>query len=380
MSKVLLFDFLSRGFGHTSFNRCMAQMALGLPGVDQLDFFAESSHLEIFQKLLPESLQQKVNMQRLDPIPTSQYSSFYEAWGASEGARKLIEKRVNESGATRVFVLGFTGLLLRQLRNLKLKEGVRVELLAHGNIAEILAKTGLNPLRRIQSMGHQLRVPLPAWMRFVILERDIADTLHNSWGVSLSSIKVMELPIVPDELPTWNPSTRSHRGMLDIGFLGDPRPQKGFGQFLATASEFHAKDFSFHAIGREVPSMPKDGLQFLSTVPAKIPLERSAYLNAIRQVDLVCVPFLPEYRLIPSGSLVDAITQLKPLVYPGSAAFEKITERFGPIGYAYSTETTMANAFNAISEKKFLEDLPQFKLNLRKIQDERHPDQLSRHF
>jgi hypothetical protein len=376
MAKALLFDFMSHGFGHTSFNRCMVEVAMNIEGIDGVVLFAEKEHLEILNDLLPSQLKSVCETVAIDTIPTSMYSSLLLSWQAARKATELMGRAVAQYGAKEVFVLGYTGILLRELRRSTLAESVNLEMLGHGNVADITVPVGRNPFRSFQSMHAQMRKPLPKGMRFISLEKDIATELSERWQVNSAYIKVLEQAF----RPTADVDVGARKAGLDFGFIGDPRPQKGFDQFLESALRSKDNSFRFHVIGRKVPQMQTTGLEALSTLPSDGPLSRAIFLSMIQSMDLICAPFLPAYRLIPSGSLLDAINQLKPLVYPQQRHFEVFVKRYGPIGYSFSDSETMSHVLSRLSVPEFLEHRKVFEQSLLKFQEDRMPDRIGKQF
>lgn len=382
MSGVLLFDFMSQGFGHSSFNRCLAEVALNLPGCDHVEVHAEAEHLRWLRPLLSGLGSDAFSLHEVALIPTSAYAPLQASRQGCEAAVAAIRAAIRRSGARHVFVLGYTGLLLRQIRLSSLEKEAWIGLLGHGNVAEVMQPMRRNPFGLFQSMRYQLRRSFPAGIDLIALEASIAEELSSVWGVNRKPFRILELPVVPEEVRHVDsvavPSQA--KTVLNLGFLGDPRPQKGFGQFLSAAAALSGSCFRFHAIGRRVQQMPTQGLEGLATQPLSQPYERMEYLSAIRSLDLVCVPFLPEYRLIPSASLTDAVAQLIPLVYPLEPAFKSLEKRYGRLGYGYEAGTPFQQVLATVTPERFLSDLPGLKRSLADMQKDRLPVQQAHAF
>lgn len=374
MARYHLFDFLSRGFGHTSFNRTMIEVALARPECSGVVFYGEGAHLDWLRKIVPANIKTRCEFRPIECIEASANARLFRSWRSANWAIGTIKSAVRTPGDL-VLVLGFTGLLLRQLRLSGLTSEIDLLCLAHGNLAEIDLPSRRNPLIQFRGMKTQLMAAARAGMRIAVLESYIRSDLISRPELAGLDVSCIELPVVPEEVSAADGGKSREPEdphPIRVGFLGDPRPQKGFGAFLELAGMCR-KGVEFHSVGRRVQGMPEEGLEVLTTRPAEQPYSREEFLEFVRSLDIVCIPLASEYGLIASASLLDAVASLKPLLYPANSVLDVFATRYGPIGYRYQDVDDASKLLSNLSFPTFVEDRRLFRENLARFRTERMP-------
>ncbi len=77
---------------------------------------------------------------------------------------------------------------------------------------------------------------------------------------------------------------------LKIAFLGNARRSKGFEVFANLARLSERDDLQFESIGVAAPDTDHLDVSMLARKPSRISMSRQDYLDAVRVIDLVCLP------------------------------------------------------------------------------------------
>jgi hypothetical protein len=195
------------------------------------------------------------------------------------------------------------------------RRSVPVQAVLHGYLNDIVGWRSRNPLRRVCDLRSALEHWRDPKLEYVVLEEPIRSQL------------VALIPGIEDQVVCLNhpfPASETNEKAnalcypIRIGFLGLATPQKGFDVFLAMAKKIKSIRGSlveFHAFGRLMNGVAQQQFEFLETSPVTAGLPRREYLENVRRLHYVCLPYLGNhYELSPSGVLLDAIGLLKPII------------------------------------------------------------------
>jgi hypothetical protein len=196
----------------------------------------------------------------------------------------------------------------------------------HGNLAEIVGWRSRDPRRRLVDLRSSLAVARHPRIRLVVLEPYIRDAaaragLTHEFLVWLHPCASCErAPLAP-----WAPGPR-----LRVTFVGTANQAKGFEDFIAL-SRAVGPAFDWSLAGKLGPEYRSRDLRGIEQ--AAEPLSRAAFVERVRRADYAFLAFRSKYELIASGSLLDCITQRKPLIAIGSNLLAGFEQRYGPFGY-----------------------------------------------
>ena len=105
---------------------------------------------------------------------------------------------------------------------------------------------------------------------------------------------------------------------------------------------------------------------------------RQEYLEAVRAIDLVCLPLHGRaYDFTASGTIADAVAALKPLIAFRSRTLKAIVARYGPIGWLVESEAELSHLISTLDRNEFAEMRPQWVRNLREMREARRPEALA---
>jgi hypothetical protein len=254
-----------------------------------------------------------------------------------------------------------------------------LHMILHGQLGEAMVWRSRNPLIRAADLISQLRRPLPRSVRIVVLELGVKEAVVEIAPTISPSIVTLEHPILRSEWARNSPAVGD--GKLKIGFLGHARRVKGFEIFAQLASCCSCDDIEFHAIGHSSPETDHLDTNALARKPAKMPLSREEYLQALEQLDLVCLPFHDQaYASTGSGTISDAIAALKPMIVFRNRTMEAIFDRYGPIGWLADDKDDLFALVRALDPTQFARQRSSWIDNLKPIRKARGPEVLAKSY
>jgi hypothetical protein len=140
-------------------------------------------------------------------------------------------------------------------------------------------------------------------------------------------------------------------------------------------------DIEFHVIGHSSPETDHLDTAKLARTPSKTPLLRDEYLEALEEVDLVCLP-LPGhvYDFTGSGTGSDAIAALKPLIVLRNRTMEAMFARYGPIGWLADDRHHLFRLIGALDPGEFARMRSSWVNNLTAIREAPRPELLAKSY
>lgn len=252
--------------------------------------------------------------------------------------------------------------------------GARVFIVLHGNVRDAFGRRSPDPRNRLIDYRSGLRVSRHKRVKLVALEQYIRDAI-NETGIRIGDrLLVWPNPISSYEICA-GPRDLSEGGKIRLAYIGAARRSKGFSIFLELANSWPRSDYEFSVIGHVYDSFshPELGCIQLSNKA----LERSDYVQQLRDIDYAIMPFDRDvYNFTASGSLLDCVAQLKPIITTDAPAICRAVSEFGSIGLICRTieeiKSTKTNAY--------LRDRQQyasFQQNLTNLRNSRLPEALS---
>jgi hypothetical protein len=250
-----------------------------------------------------------------------------------------------------------------------------LHLILHGQLGDAMIWRSRNPLARAFDLASQVRHSLPPSVKLVALELGVKEAIADLAPENRSVI-TLEHPILVSEWSKDRPPANRHK--LKIAFLGNARRSKGFEIFAELARRSKRTDLEFDSIGVSAPDTDQLDIEALSRKPSRTAMAREDYLEAVRGIDLVCLPLHGRaYDFTASGTVADAVSALKPLIAFRSRTLDAITARYGPIGWLVESDVELFELVGALELQAFSDLRPKWVENLRKMREARRPEALA---
>jgi hypothetical protein len=157
-------------------------------------------------------------------------------------------------------------------------------------------------------------------------------------------------------------------------FVGSANRQKGFDQILKLQRKFRT-NYDWALAGTISEDLSGTDLVDFDLPPGR--LSRADYLAAVRRADYAIVAFGPEYALTASGSLLDCMTQTKPLIAVRNTSLEALQTQYGPFGYLCADLEAMATLLSQPERLRDAVAYAGFQQTLRAMHADRLPDRLA---
>jgi hypothetical protein len=327
---ILVFDLSNVGVAHLSFDHGYLQVLRHAFPDEPIRFFGEPEHCALLAGMEPPD-----SPVRFDPGPFlgklgadrfRPWVALPRAWRVVRAARAIAEAERPSFVAFVSEVSPATALAVRHLWTDR--SAPPVDLILHSDIASVSGWRSRNPLLRMTDWHAVLKRPAVGRVRFVALERGIRDGMLAGFPQRAADTMVLDHPVPEAELCDVRPTPADP---LNIGFIGDSTAAKGFGTFLELARAVPGP--RYHVLGRLIDPLPADAPDILMTPPATRPLPRADLIERLRALDLAVLPLTrPAYDWTASGTLIDCLTNLVPVVTTRTRVTEALFADHGPIG------------------------------------------------
>jgi hypothetical protein len=376
--EIVLFDFISHETMHLPFNEEYLRVVRAAFPQDAIVFRARAGHIANLAPRVADLT--GVTFDPCEPFTVPFGLSKHNPLGArlaARNCRQIVTQAVTGRPVRLVALLGVDGSLYGVIgRNWPSISAAPLHMILHGQLGDAMIWRPRNPLARAGDIVAEIKRPLPKSVHLVALELGIQDAIaeiapHNH------SVITLEHPILPSEWSDEAPP--ADEGKLKIAFLGNARRSKGFEVFANLArSAIGRDDLAFESIGIAAPDTDHLDVSILTRKPSRTSMSRQDYIDAVRAIDLVCLPLHSRaYDFTASGTLADAVSALKPLVTFRNRAFDAVVKRYGPIGWLVESEAELFYLIQTLDRASFLEARPQWVENLQKIRKARRPEALA---
>jgi glycosyltransferase involved in cell wall biosynthesis len=221
----------------------------------------------------------------------------------------------------------------------------------HGNLNELTDWRHGDPVRRALDLKSVLS-RRHRRMRYLVLEEFIRTRLAALSPATGDTTDVLPHPLalqghVEAERPLDQP--------LRLGLVGLGSEEKGMSVFLRIAQQLKAElgdRIRFHHVGTFVPGTDPALYALLEEPPAEKQLTRQEFLARINRLHYVVFPFKQNYYgLSASGTFMDSVAALKPVIATRIPLTEQFFREFGPIGHLCDGEAEMVSTIRNIALK-----------------------------
>jgi hypothetical protein len=357
-AEIAVFDFLSDEHVHLPFNEGYLRILRAAYPHDRMWFRGAKGHVE---RLAPRVADlADIAFQPCKPFETpfglSHHNPLAGRWAARQ-CLKLVAQEAAGRPVRLIALLGFNASLLSVMgRGWSPTSAVPLHMILHSHLGEAMVWRSRNPLIRAGDLISQIMKPLLPSVRIVALELGIKEAIGDAAPTISPSIVTLEHPILRSE---W---------------AEDPR----YDVFVQLADRCSRNDLEFHAIGHSSPETDHLDTNALTRKPSKTPLLREAYLAALEEVDLVCLPLHSRaYDFTGSGTVSDAIAALKPMIVIRNRTIEAVFDHYGPIGWLADGSDDLFELVRTLDPTEFGRQRSSWIGNLRAIREARRPETLA---
>lgn len=248
-------------------------------------------------------------------------------------------------------------------------------IMLHGNLTDAVGWRSRDPRHRLFDYRSGLKVANHPRIKLVVLENYIRSAAVRKGVLRPNDTTVWPNILNETELATETPRWSGCQP-LRIAFAGTASRNKGFHHFLELVQATDRREYRFELVGSLSESFPHDASQALE-MPAQ-PLSRSAYIQRLRAIDYVLLPYTEAlYELTASGSLLDCLAQMKPVIALDIAGVRELSEEGGEIGFICPSMTAISEL---LKHKRPLSDPGRyvgFQRNLAAIAASRTPARIA---
>lgn len=352
---ILAFEMTWKGASHAYGNSATLQiLARAFPG-QTVRMHADPTHLEVLAR--DPALTSLPNVE-LVPIPVS--GLHYGKTHIVSPSRALQEASSIRAGLARVprgepcllFLISanagtpFAAAAMARLSGRRV--GLQVGF--HGNLNDAFGWRTRNPLLRAFDTRSVLEARLPVPTRFLVLEEAIRTALAERLPATAARTDVLPLPVNTSEADLAG-ETRLEPP-LRIGLLGGATLAKGFDLFLSIAERLRARwgeRVEFVHVGRLAEALDDPRTAALAHPPTRDALSRAEFTARLASLHYVFLPYREAYyNLSASGTLIDALTWLKPVIASRVPLTEQFVAEHGEIGTLCDTEADFEAAIEAV--------------------------------
>lgn len=213
---------------------------------------------------------------------------------------------------------------------------------------ELLAALERRGSPRRRGLVAALAVPHPAALKYLVLAEAIRTRLLVIAPRLAAHVVSVDHPSLLGDIPATEPLHVPPP--LRFGFVGGGRSAKRLADFAHLARDVRSRyaNMEFHVVGAVPDEFPRRDLAGLSWSDARLPLLE--YVGRIRQLSHVVWLGDPEhYRLVASGSLVDAIALGVPILCQSGPLSAHLFRGFGDIGWLCDSVAEMRETIGRLA-------------------------------
>jgi hypothetical protein len=374
---IVVLEPLTIGIQHAPVNAGMIEIARHAFPDTRIAFYAERAHLAEVKTLIEPALGRDIEWQPIQ-IPDRD-TGFSRRFTIELRLLRQLMALAQRGNGHLLLLSGLeSSLYAAKLVQAMQSHPVPVQALLHGYLNRIIGWRSRNPLARALDLRSALCRCGGGALQYVVLEEGIARKLHELLPDIDGTVQWLSHPVPPGEGETASATLALP---IRIGFLGLSTVQKGFDVFLAAAqasAQARCQRVEFHAIGRLAPETPTDGFSALKSVPQAQGLSRRGYVDAVRRMHYVCLPYQAAYyELSASGVLLDAIAWGKPIIALPSPTVRSLFAAHPGIGYLCANADEMLALIERLGRQCDMEAYRRQVKAMHALRREREPRFLS---
>lgn len=348
LQHIFIFDFFSHENMHLPFNEGYIRVLKANYPNAHLHFYCCEGHIS----KLASALTDFDNISFLQCSSLSALSNgrvhnpLFGFWGVIKALNFVQSEVKRESGSYAIAFSGFNGMLLRGLKSLKIN-GVTppIHCILHNDLAANFDWRSRNPMVRCFDLISTLKLKLSN-IQIVTLELGIREAMLAHFPHLSNNIQTLEHPILASECSSLSKNENDTETLINIGFVGHCSENKGFDTFVQMANKYSSRKVRFHAIGLMEKGQNESLLKPLARIPSLKSVPRKEYVDAINDMDMICLPVSKTYEFVASGSVLDAFTSLKPLILVRNKSYSELEAKYGSFGVMYESREDLLENFD----------------------------------
>jgi hypothetical protein len=390
-AEIWIVESCWEGFMHAPFNASLVEVVHRAWPECPAVFAAHSTHLAEVRATLPRDIENAVRWIALDEGATSGPWAAYrhivrrdlhplrQSWRAHRLLRSV--RSLADEGAGWVFAscdASLLGALWLDRDLIRARSGPRPEVVFHGELAAVDGWRSRRPTWRALDLTSSLRRWFRAGGTITVLEEHVVDALAVGFArpCEAGAVKVLPHPTSHDPEAV---ATGPVRTPVNVGFLGIASVAKGFDTFVRTAERLSDEpNVRFRVAGFRGGDLPDLSLAALHDALPATGMPRAAYEEIVAELDYVCLPLSGDYyRFAASGTVLDAIRYLRPLIALDTPLIRRLVAAAGDIGHVCEDETELEATIRRIARDPDMERHRMQVENLRHLRDRRSPEALA---
>lgn len=376
MKTIVLIDLISHDTMHIPFNEAYIDTVRQAYPEDEIVFMASQGHINNMDKKLIEKLGIK-----LQPVKTLRQrmggKSLYGGLSvlkASVDCWDEIYNFIKNKNLRLASVLGAVGPLIWWFSR-KFRRNFQgcLHFIQHDQFS--LNWKSKNPITKWLSYRSVLGRGLPKKQKLIVLELGLEELVSATLPKLAGAIETIEHPVVTSE---WREPLENLTPSVKVAFIGSCGKGKGFDTFLNLANSYASEQIEFHAIGRN--SLGESGSSLfasLSTPPNNGYLSREKFVDLLEKMDYVCLPLPRKISHVSSGSIIDSITMLKPMLLLKDQSTSAMATKYGDFGLLADNKKILNDFFENQILKIQKEEYLHWVRSLRGIRQARSPEVLA---
>jgi hypothetical protein len=375
--EIAVFDFISHETMHLPFNEEYLRVLRAAFPSDRIIFRARTGHTVNLRQRVADLAGIEFGVCEPFTVPFG-LSSHNPLGGrlAARRCRRVMADALRGHPLRLAALLGVDGNLYAAIgRHWPEVSPAPLHMILHGQLGDAMIWRSRNPIARATDIVSQIQRPLPPTVRMVALELGVREAIAEL-APGNGSVVTLEHPILVSE---WSEETPpAEDGKLKIAFLGNARRSKGFELFATLARTSQRADLAFESIGIAAPDTDHLDVSALARKPSRTSMSRQDYLDAVRAIDLVCLPLHSRaYDFTASGTFADAVSALKPLIAFRNRTFDAIVAKYGPVGWLVESEAELFYLVSTLDRRAIAAARPEWVANLRRVREARRPEALA---
>jgi len=321
----------------------------------QLAIYAEAGHVQEVKSLLKAACSPTVQFHTIELSPDFLHRPHIVSFKRLFKELQTIGKALSSvpSGEDCLLILLSATSTSMVAANLiaRLRRGrTFIQAQLHGNLNELTDWRHGDPVRRALDLKSVLSRPHGGRMRYLVLEEFIRTRLA---ALNPATTEITDALPHPLALQGHTQTEKPLEPPLRVGLVGLGSEEKGMGAFLRIARQLKEElgdRVRFHHVGTFVKGTDLSLYALLEEPPAEKQLTRQEFLARINRLHYVVFPFKENYYgLSASGTFMDAVAALKPVIATRIPLTEQFFREFGEIGHLCDGEAEMISTIRNIA-------------------------------
>lgn len=377
MKHILFLDFLSHETMHLPFNQGHLQVLRFAFPDDRIIFGARSGHVQNLKAAFED--QDDIEFVEIVPFEVNENESSHNPIHGNRAANRCFKSAYNLASDKDVRLTALSGVdanLLRAFRKGGTSQSFgQLHYILHSQLSQSVQWRTRNPFLRWFDFLSEMRRGLPDNQKWIVLEHGIKDSVEDIAPRLKGSVLSLPHTILEEE---WgNNEQRVLEEPVNVGFFGHCGRGKGFDIFVELADQFAGERFRFHAVGRANPNAADLDLSALIRKPVDGGVERGDYVKYISECDIALLPLQHTYNYVASGSVIDALGHLLPVVSNRTNTYQSIADEYGDFGVQADGVDGIRSFLKSFDVNEITDTYAEWKKNLTAIRQDRRPEALA---